>query len=363
MEPAAADRIQRMIDAEAAGRFPPGAVPQLRLLHYGDHPVIEPGELYLLVIPGQDGAAREAWIEEYFDRLEDFRARRLPEVKGFMVTTGARDGAGLPPARIMQMDGISLLDPEEDEIARGLTPVPEALLGPVDLATLDALITAGIAASRAEGARWALARIREQPAYAQLTERARDPGEPRARAALDRAVLDQLQTRLGEQVKEHFPDGGVQRVALLQHGDDPAVEPGDLLARVFIQEAGEAPSHQAWHRDHETMIGELQHELAEQLPGARHLEFWFGQNGRQGKIRHRLGPPPDDPARSKQDLTPAHIRLGPADLEMLDALITTGTAASRAEALSWVLARIRERPAYARLTERARELDELKTRF
>lgn len=363
MEPAAADRIQRMIDAEAAGRFPPGAVPQLRLLHYGDHPVIEPGELYLLVIPGQDGAAREAWIEEHFDRLEDFRARRLPEVKGFMVTTGARDGAGLPPARIMQMDGISLLDPEEDEIARGLTPVPEALLGPVDLATLDALITAGIAASRAEGARWALARIREQPAYAQLTERARDPGEPRARAALDRAVLDQLQTRLGEQVKEHFPDGGVQRVALLQHGDDPAVEPGDLLARVFIEEAGEAPSHQAWHRDHETMIGELQHQLAEQLPGARHLEFWFGQNGRQGKIRHRLGPPPDDPARSKQDLTPAHIRLGPSDLEMLDTLITTGTAASRAEALSWILARIRERPAYARLTERARELDELKTRF
>jgi hypothetical protein len=176
-------------------------------------------------------------------------------------------------------------------------------------------------------------------------------------------VLDQLQTRLDEQVKEHFPGGGVQRIALLQHGDDPSVEPGDLLARVFIEEAEEAPSHRAWHRDHETMIGELQHELAEQLPGASHLEFWFGENGRQGKIRHRLGPPPDDPAGSKQDLTPAHIRLGPADLEMLDTLITTGTPASRAEAVSWVLARIRERPAYARLTERARELDELKAHF
>jgi hypothetical protein len=30
------------------------------LLHYGDHPVIEPGELYLLVIPGHDSAARDA---------------------------------------------------------------------------------------------------------------------------------------------------------------------------------------------------------------------------------------------------------------------------------------------------------------
>ncbi|MGH3272158.1 MAG: hypothetical protein ACRDN1_24295 [Trebonia sp.] len=287
MEAATADRIQRMIDAEAVERFPLDAVPRLMLLGYGDHPVIEPGELYLLVIPGQDGAARDAWMAEHFDRLEDFRAQRLPGVKGYMVTTGARDSAGLPPTRIMQMDGISLLDPEEDEIARGLTRVPEALLGPVDLATLDTLITAGIAGSRAEAARWALARIREQPAYAQLNERPREPGEPQLRADLGRATLDQLQTRLKEQVKEHFPGGGVQRIALLQHGDDPSVEPGDLLARAFIEEAEEAPSHRAWHRDHESMIGELQRELAEQLPGASHLEFWFGENGRQGKIRHR----------------------------------------------------------------------------
>jgi Arc/MetJ-type ribon-helix-helix transcriptional regulator len=362
VEPATTDRIQQMIDAEATERFPPDAVRRLVLLHYGDHPVIEPGELYLLVILGQDCATRDAWTDEHLDRLEDFRARRLPEVKGFMVTTGARDSAGLPPTRIMQMDGISLLDPQEDEIARGLTPVT-AHLGPADLATLDALITAGIAASRAHAARWALARIREQPAYAQLSERPRQPGELRLRAGLERAVLDQLQSRLHEQVREHFPDGGVQRVALLQHGDDPPVEPGDLLARVFIEQAEENPSLPAWDRDHETMVRELQREIAEQLPGASHLEFWFGENGRQGKSRHRLGRAADDPARSKQDLTPADIRLGPADLGMLDALITTGTAVSRSEAISWVLARIRERPAYARLTERARELDELKAHF
>jgi hypothetical protein len=33
-------------------------VPRLVLLRYGDHPVIEPGELYLLVIPGQDDGCR-----------------------------------------------------------------------------------------------------------------------------------------------------------------------------------------------------------------------------------------------------------------------------------------------------------------
>jgi hypothetical protein len=362
VEPATTDRIQRMIDAEAAERFPPGAVPKLVLLHYGDHPVIEPGELYLLVILGQDGAARDAWMEDHFDRLEDLRAQRLPEVKGFMVTTDVRDSAGLPPTRIMQMDGISLLDPEEDEIARGLTPLMVPL-EPVDLATLDALVTAGIATSRAEGARWALARLREQPAYAQLGERAPEPGEARLQAGLDRAGQAQRQRRLDEQVTAHFPEGEVQRVAVLQHGDDPSVEPGGLLVRVFIEEAGESRSLRAWNRDHETAIGELQRELEENLPGASYLDFWFGENGRQGRGRVRLSSPPDDPARSSRDLTPADFRLGPVDLEMLDALITTGTAASRAEAVGWVLARIRERPAYARLRERARELDQLKAHF
>jgi Arc/MetJ-type ribon-helix-helix transcriptional regulator len=362
VEPATADRVQRMIEAEATERFPPGAVPRLVLLRHGDHPFIEPGELYLLVILGQDGPARDAWRDEHFGRLEDFRARRLPEVKGFMLTTGARDSAGLPPATIMQMDGISLLDPEDDEIARGLTPVT-AHFGPADRATLDTLITAGLAASRSEAARWALARIREQPADAALGERPREPGESRAPAGLDRTVLDQRQSQLDGQVKERFPDGRVRRVALFGHGDDPSVEPGDLLARVFIEEAEEDPPLPAWSRDHEAMIRELRRELEEKVPGASSLEFWFGENGRQGRSRQRLGSRADDPARDEPDLAPAHIRLGPEDRATLDALITAGTAASRSEAIGWVLARIRERPAYARLAERARELDELKARF
>jgi hypothetical protein len=74
VEPATRDRIQRMIDDEATERFPPGAVPRLVLLRYGDHAVIEPGELYLPVILGQDGATRDAWMQEHFDRLEAQRA-------------------------------------------------------------------------------------------------------------------------------------------------------------------------------------------------------------------------------------------------------------------------------------------------
>src|ERR1017187_2117358 len=113
------DRIQQLIDDEAIGRFPADAVPRLVLLRYGDHPVIQPGELYLRVILGPGAVARDAWVEEHFDRLEDLRAQRLPQGKGVLVTTDRPAHAGRRPTGIMKMDGISLLDPEEDEIARG----------------------------------------------------------------------------------------------------------------------------------------------------------------------------------------------------------------------------------------------------
>jgi hypothetical protein len=112
-------------------------------------------------------------MEEHHDRLEDFRAQRLPEVKGVIVTPDVPGSAGFGLTKIMIPVGISLLDQEEDEIARGLTRAISQL-GPVDVATLDALITAGTAASRAEAVGWVLARIRERPAYARLSERARE---------------------------------------------------------------------------------------------------------------------------------------------------------------------------------------------
>jgi hypothetical protein len=51
-------------------------------------------------------------------------------------------------------------------------------LGPDDLATVDALINAGIGSSRADVMRWAIGRIRENPAYAQILVRAREINQP-----------------------------------------------------------------------------------------------------------------------------------------------------------------------------------------
>jgi Arc/MetJ-type ribon-helix-helix transcriptional regulator len=56
-------------------------------------------------------------------------------------------------------------------------------------------------------------------------------------------------------------------------------------------------------------------------------------------------------------------RLGPAELEIVDTLISAGIAPNRAEAIRWSLTRISERPAYAQLRERTREIERLKNEF
>jgi hypothetical protein len=63
------------------------------------------------------------------------------------------------------------MDGEKDRPADGeFTPVMARLRAP-ELEIVDTLISAGIAPNRAEAVRWALARIGERPAYAQLRER------------------------------------------------------------------------------------------------------------------------------------------------------------------------------------------------
>jgi hypothetical protein len=194
---------------------------------------------------------------------------------------------------------------------------------------------------------------------------------------MEQAALLRLQGRLDEQVKQHFPDGGVQQVTLLQHGDDPQVEPGGLWVRVAIK-VPDAPSDpdgpgnreralaawHAWQQAHEPMLSELQREFAQALPNARMLEFILDDTSEpKPGIRRRIGGSLSDLAERQRGLTPVMARLGPLDLWTLDMLITAGIAANRAEALRWVLARTRERPGYAKLTERARELDQLKAEF
>ena len=191
---------------------------------------------------------------------------------------------------------------------------------------------------------------------------------------MEQAALLRLQGKLDDQVKQHFPDGGVQQVTLLQHGDDPNVEPGGLWVRISVKvpaARGDADGPgsreralDAWQQAHEPMLSELQREFAQALPNARMLEFIL-DDGRDPKpgIRRRIGGSLSDLADRQRDLTPVMARLEPADLETLDALITAGITANRSDSVRWALARIRERPAFAKLAEWVRGLDELKAEF
>ena len=107
------------------------------------------------------------------------------------------------------------------------------------------------------------------------------------------------------------------------------------------------------------------HQRAHPGVGRCHSPGRFKLVTRQSEGRQRLMmlrmPAPDEPKDG--DLTPVMARLGQADLETLDTLITAGFAANRAQAVRWALARIRERPAYAELRERAKEIEDLKSQF
>ena len=177
--------------------------------------------------------------------------------------------------------------------------------------------------------------------------------------------LDSATTDLIEQaVKGHFPEGTLDSVAVLQYGDDPGVEPGQVVVQVTAAAAaepeGDKDSVDAFRKAHQEAIQQLQRDIPQRWPQVNRFKLITGQSeGRKCLMMLRM-PTPDEP---KDDLTPVMARLGPADLETLDTLITAGFAANRAQAVRWALARIRERPAYAKLRERAREIEELKSEF
>jgi hypothetical protein len=185
---------------------------------------------------------------------------------------------------------------------------------------------------------------------------------------MERAELDRLQEQFGQLVRERFPGAPIQRIAVLGYGDDPEIEPGQLLARVYLEAGdGQAAREQAvqeFHHVHGAAIRELRRDL-DRVPGVGLLEVMAdGEEEADGRgPRLRLMVKADPAPGGEGPLVPVMARLGPADLETVDVLITAGIAANRAEAVRWALARIRERPAYAQIQQRAREIEDLKTQF
>ena len=174
---------------------------------------------------------------------------------------------------------------------------------------------------------------------------------------MDRAMADHIE----KEVLGRFPDGTLRSVQVLQYGEDPAIEPGEVGIRLTIEAKAEPEEDgemlDAFMGTHRAVLKGLRRDIRQLSPETKRVEFVSGADGKN-KFLMRLGE--DEPAG---ELTPVMARLGPADLETLDTLIAAGFAANRAQAVRWALARIRERPAYAQLRDRAREIEELKSQF
>ena len=184
---------------------------------------------------------------------------------------------------------------------------------------------------------------------------------------MERAEQDRLQERFDQLARERFPGASIERVAILGYGDDPEIEPGQLLARVYLEAGDEQADRERamreFHDAHGDALRELRRDL-DRLPGVGLLEVMAAGEetdcrGPRLRLMVKDGPAP----AGEGQLVPVMARLGPADLETVDVLITAGIAANRADAVRWALARIRERPAYAQLQQRAREIEELKAQF
>ena len=93
--------------------------------------------------------------------------QRLPELRHIRITFEDASGQGRGGG------GLLLLVPDEGRSDGDLTAVMVRLRAE-ELDTVDTLITAGIAGNRAEAVRWALARIRERPAFEQLRAHTRE---------------------------------------------------------------------------------------------------------------------------------------------------------------------------------------------
>jgi hypothetical protein len=199
---------------------------------------------------------------------------------------------------------------------------------------------------------------------------------------MEQAEIDQLRQEFDAEVRRRFPDAPIERVEVLQYGDDPEIEPGQLLGRIYIAAPESTAESKAegdtgkeergrrleeFHDAHRAAIRELRREL-DKLPASAILEFTVVGEAAEGERRGprlRLAGKPGGlgPGAEGGQLTPVMARLGQDDLETLDTLITAGIASSRAEAVRWALARIRERPAYEQLRTHTREIEELKAQF
>jgi hypothetical protein len=198
---------------------------------------------------------------------------------------------------------------------------------------------------------------------------------------MDPAVFTRIWERFEHEVRTRLDGAPIARVDLEQIGDGPD-QAGELLGKIFIALPPDADpadmearrqAFTAFRKEHRAALAGLQKALGATSVGGGLYDHSFPDSTPvldRGPVWHmnirasRAVPPGPDPVPSgDQTLTAVMARLGPEDLETLDTLIAVGIASSRAEAVRWALARIRERPAYEQIRAHSQEIEKLKSQF
>jgi len=381
MDRAVFDSVEREIDDEVKARFPADVIKQAVLLHYGDDPEIEPGQLWVRVLLPADQPEEYEQIIRAFMRdnqaamgeIPSYLAEKLREIRlvEFTFPDNPVTSGGHGP-RCSMLVGDRLADVRAWELGEARV---DARLGPANLETVDTLIMAGIADDRAAAIGWVLAGFRQQPEYEQLRERVREIDRLRAvhrplpEADTDCAVYASIEREIDHEVHKRFPGDAVRRAVLLHYGDDPEIEPGQLFVRVLLradraEDLEQVPT--AFEREHQAALEEFPRYLAENVREIRLVEFIFSDNPAtsesDGPINRMEFGQRLAEARAWELGEATHVpaHQGPAGLETLDTLIMAGIADDRADAIRWVLARFRQQPEYELLRERVREIDRLR---
>jgi hypothetical protein len=183
---------------------------------------------------------------------------------------------------------------------------------------------------------------------------------------MDRETMDRICAELEDEVRQRFPG----RPGSRRHRAAVRRRPGDRAGRAAgpgVPRGRGRPGGlrllDAFMYDNKAALAQFRRFIARRIPEASQLQFTFDQSADPRATRTVMHLRRALAEQRAAELTPVMARLGPVDLETLDALITAGIVASPAEGLRWALARIRERPAYGQLRERAREIERLKTEF
>jgi Arc/MetJ-type ribon-helix-helix transcriptional regulator len=186
------------IEEQVKAAFPEGAIQQVQVLNYGDDPGIEPGQSAIRIFiaepapprPGPDAKPAHQGPDERAEpaarglrRFEEANyaavnklRHELQSISFMEFRFGGEELTTEQGPRLRLRTSLAQERPAPDELTSVMTR-----LGPHDLATVDTLIAAGIANSRAEVLRWALGRVRDNPAYAEIEHRVSEINALKAR--------------------------------------------------------------------------------------------------------------------------------------------------------------------------------------